>query len=90
MNFMINESKDLGMYMKLQSFPKILSVHVLILMCTGDLKTYLLSRRNLVGLECKEADEIRPERLTMMALDIACGLRYIHDLKYVHRWALYV
>lgn len=51
----------------------------------GDLKTYLLSRRNLVGLECKEADEIRPERLTMMALDIACGLRYIHDLKYVHR-----
>lgn len=54
-------------------------------MCTGDLKTYLLSRRNLVGLECKEADEIRPERLTMMALDIACGLRYIHDLKYVHR-----
>lgn len=59
-------------------------------MCIGDLKIYLLFRRNLVGLECKEADEIRLERLIMMALDIVCGLRYIYDLKYVYRWVFYV
>ena len=51
----------------------------------GDLKTYLLSRRNLVGLELKEAEDVSPERLTQMARDIASGLRYIHDLRYVHR-----
>ncbi|XP_048752685.2 atrial natriuretic peptide receptor 2-like isoform X2 [Ostrea edulis] len=70
----------LGVCTRGEPFMAIMEFHLY-----GDLKTYLLSRRNLVGLECKEADEIRPERLTMMALDISCGLRYIHDLKYVHR-----
>lgn len=51
----------------------------------GDLKTYLLSRRNLVGSDCKEAEDISPARLTQMALDIASGLKYMHDLRYVHR-----
>lgn len=51
----------------------------------GDLKTYLLSRRNLVGSDCKEAMDISSIRLTKMALDIASGLKYMHDLKYVHR-----
>ncbi|KAK3086705.1 hypothetical protein FSP39_022204 [Pinctada imbricata] len=51
----------------------------------GDLKTYLLSRRNLVGLDLKEAEEVSPGRLTQMARDVASGLRYIHDLRYVHR-----
>lgn len=51
----------------------------------GDLKTYLLSRRNLVGSDCKEAFDISSERLTQMALDVASGLKYMHDLKYVHR-----
>jgi len=52
---------------------------------SGDLKTYLLSRRNLVGSDCKEAMDISSIRLTKMALDIASGLKYMHDLKYVHR-----
>ena len=52
----------------------------------GDLKTYLLSRRNLVGSLAREAEDVSAEKLTKMALDIAYGLRYIHELKYVHRW----
>ncbi|XP_041375599.1 guanylate cyclase D-like [Gigantopelta aegis] len=51
----------------------------------GDLKTYLLSRRNLVGLDMREADEVNAENLTQIAMNIASGLKYLHDLKYVHR-----
>ncbi|KAK7475017.1 hypothetical protein BaRGS_00033764, partial [Batillaria attramentaria] len=51
----------------------------------GDLKTYLLSRRNLVGQAAKEAEDVSPENLTKMAIDIASGLQYLHQLKYVHR-----
>ncbi|WAR11683.1 IGF1R-like protein, partial [Mya arenaria] len=54
-------------------------------MLHGDLKTYLLSRRNLVGSLAKEAEDVSAEKLTQMALDVALGLRYLHDLKYVHR-----
>ncbi|RUS69192.1 hypothetical protein EGW08_023047 [Elysia chlorotica] len=51
----------------------------------GDLKTYLLSRRSLVGQGVKEAQDIKAENLTQMAADIAQGLSYLHSLKYVHR-----
>lgn len=51
----------------------------------GDLKTYLLSRRSLVGQVSREAEDISAERLTQMVLDVASGLKYIHDLRYVHR-----
>lgn len=51
----------------------------------GDLKTYLLSRRNLVGQVVKEAEDVSSENLTKMAVDIASGLQYLHQLKYVHR-----
>ena len=49
------------------------------------MKTYLLSRRNLVGSDVKEAEDVSPHKLTQMALDVAYGLRYIHSLKFVHR-----
>ncbi|CAG0879002.1 unnamed protein product [Darwinula stevensoni] len=48
-----------------------------------DLKTYLLSRRHLVHE--KDSDEVSPRRLTCMALDIARGLAFLAQLKYVHR-----
>lgn len=51
----------------------------------GDLKTYLLSRRNLVGQGVKEAEEVKAENLTQMAVDVAKGLDFLHSLKYVHR-----
>ncbi|KAH9515724.1 hypothetical protein Btru_011828 [Bulinus truncatus] len=51
----------------------------------GDLKTYLLSRRNLVGQGVKEADDVKAERLTQMAIDVAKGLNFLHSLKYIHR-----
>ncbi|KAH3769941.1 hypothetical protein DPMN_171220 [Dreissena polymorpha] len=51
----------------------------------GDLKTYLLSRRNLVGSQVREAEDVNADKLTQMALDVAHGLRYMHNLKYVHR-----
>lgn len=56
-------------------------------MNTGDLKTYLLSRRHLVGQSCKEAEDVNAQALTQMALDISQGLKYLSDLKYVHRCA---
>jgi len=53
----------------------------------GDLKTYLLSRRQLVNGVGMEAKDIGPEGLTRMALDVASGLKYLSELKYVHRQA---
>ncbi|ESN92248.1 hypothetical protein HELRODRAFT_133578, partial [Helobdella robusta] len=54
-------------------------------MLHGDLKTFLLSRRQLVGQTTKEADNISPRQLTNMALDIAKGLDYLASANYVHR-----
>ncbi|XP_023326697.1 uncharacterized protein LOC111700109 isoform X2 [Eurytemora carolleeae] len=55
-------------------------------MLYGDLKTYLLARRHLVNERNREElDEVSNRRLTSMALDIARGLAYLADLKYVHR-----
>ncbi|XP_018331316.1 uncharacterized protein LOC108741146 [Agrilus planipennis] len=55
-------------------------------MLYGDLKTYLLARRHLVKDKMSdESDEVSPKRLTSMALDVARGLSYLAELKYVHR-----
>jgi len=55
-------------------------------MLYGDLKTYLLARRHLVNERNREElDEVSNRRLTSMSLDIARGLAYLADLKYVHR-----
>ncbi|XP_071549817.1 uncharacterized protein [Panulirus ornatus] len=55
-------------------------------MLYGDLKTYLLARRNLVNEKNRnDDDEVSNKRLTSMALDIARGLAYLAELKYVHR-----
>ena len=53
---------------------------------SGDLKTYLLARRDLATEKCRDDnDEVSNLKLTQMALDIAKGLAYIADKKYVHR-----
>lgn len=55
-------------------------------MLYGDLKTYLLARRHLVNERNREdLDEVSNKRLTFMALDIAAGLSYLAEQKYVHR-----
>merc|ERR1719431_1646182 len=55
-------------------------------MLYGDLKTYLLARRHLVGERNREdLEEVSNKRLTGMAYDIVTGLSYLADLKYVHR-----
>ncbi|XP_067135632.1 uncharacterized protein [Centruroides vittatus] len=55
-------------------------------MLYGDLKTYLLGRRHLVNdREREKSDEVSDQRLTNIALDIARGLSYLAELKYVHR-----
>ncbi|XP_050730099.1 uncharacterized protein LOC127005358 isoform X3 [Eriocheir sinensis] len=55
-------------------------------MLYGDLKTYLLARRNLVNEKSRsDDDEVSNKRLTSMALDIARGLAYLAQMKYVHR-----
>lgn len=56
-------------------------------MLYGDLKTFLLARRHLVNNKKlhEESDEISSKKLTMMALDVARGLSYLAQLKYVHR-----
>lgn len=53
-------------------------------MLYGNLKTYLLSRRNLVN-ENETNQEVSSFCLTNMALDIARGLSYLAEMKYVHR-----
>merc|ERR1719206_1043587 len=55
-------------------------------MLYGDLKTYLLARRHLVNERNREElDEVSNRRLTSMATDVATGLEYLAELKYVHR-----
>ena len=55
-------------------------------MLYGDLKTYLLARRHLVNeSDREERDEVSNRRLTCMAVDIAQGLAYLSEQKYVHR-----
>ncbi|XP_065281541.1 uncharacterized protein [Dermacentor albipictus] len=55
-------------------------------MLYGDLKTYLLARRHLVKEnERHKSEEVSDRCLTAMALDVARGLSYLADLKYVHR-----
>lgn len=55
-------------------------------MLYGDVKTYLLARRHLVFQNnALESNEISSERLTSMALDIARGLSYLAECKFVHR-----
>lgn len=54
-------------------------------MLYGDLKTFLLARRNLVGEKITEDSDISPKRLTIMALDVARALSYLAENKYVHR-----
>jgi len=39
----------------------------------------------MVGQNTKEAEDISPGGLTQMALDVAYGLQYLSELKYVHR-----
>jgi serine/threonine protein kinase len=55
-------------------------------MLYGDLKTYLLARRDLVNENrISDDSDISPKKLTLMALDVARGLSYLASLKYVHR-----
>ena len=52
----------------------------------GDLKTYLLSRRELVGFDDNnDTDMISASGLTRMAIDIIEGLHYLHSKEYIHR-----
>lgn len=54
-------------------------------MLYGDLKNYLLARRHLAGAGGAAAEEVSPQRLTAMALDVARALSYLAQLRYVHR-----
>lgn len=55
-------------------------------MLYGDLKTFLLGRRHLVNSKHDEAaEDISSKKLTSMALDVARGLSYLAEMKYVHR-----
>lgn len=54
-------------------------------MLYGDLKTFLLARRHLVGEKVSEDSDVSAKRLTVMALDVARALSYLADMKYVHR-----
>lgn len=59
---------------------------VMELMIHGDLKSFLLARRRSVDKKgTPEAEDVTPRRLTNMALDIARGLQYLTDMKFVHR-----
>lgn len=54
-------------------------------MLYGDLKTFLLDRRHLVRMKSEENAEVSSKKLTSMALDVARGLSYLAQMKYVHR-----
>lgn len=54
-------------------------------MLYGDLKTFLLARRHLVNQKITDDSDISSKRLTMMAMDVARGLSYLAEQKYVHR-----
>ncbi|KRG00335.1 uncharacterized protein Dwil_GK27004 [Drosophila willistoni] len=54
-------------------------------MLYGDLKTYLLARRNMVNEKTTDESDISAKRLTMYSMDIAQGLAYLAKKKYVHR-----
>lgn len=55
-------------------------------MVHGDLRSYLIARRDLVReLDYVTSDEIGHRRLTAMALDVARALSYLDHLRYVHR-----
>ncbi|KAL9975885.1 hypothetical protein ACROYT_G013101 [Oculina patagonica] len=58
---------------------------VMELMIHGDLKNFLLARRQFANQDCKEAEDVTPSKLTSMALDITSGLAYLADMKFVHR-----
>lgn len=51
----------------------------------GDLKNYLLARRHLANTNIEGSGDVTPKRLTNMALDIARGLSYLRNSKFVHR-----
>ena len=52
----------------------------LYLKCTFYCRRHLVNERNR-----EELDEVSNRRLTSMALDVARGLSYLAELKYVHR-----
>ncbi|XP_059221078.1 uncharacterized protein LOC106092877 isoform X2 [Stomoxys calcitrans] len=54
-------------------------------MLYGDLKTFLLARRHMVNEKINDDSDITPKRLTMYAMDVARGLAYLAQQKYVHR-----
>jgi serine/threonine protein kinase len=48
--------------------------------------SFLLARRHLAsGNSREDVDEVSNKRLTAMAADVAAGLSYLADQKYVHR-----
>lgn len=76
-----NIVKLLGVCMKTEP-----TYTVMEFMLFGDLKTFLLARRNLVNEKnSEETEEISPKKLTNMALDVARALGYLAELKFVHR-----
>lgn len=54
-------------------------------MLHGDLKTYLLARRSLINMNGICKDDISAKSLTSMAKDVAQGLQYLFEKKYIHR-----
>lgn len=54
-------------------------------MLYGDLKTYLLARRNMVNEKMPDDCDISSKFLTLYAMDVAKGLAYLAQQKYVHR-----
>ncbi|KAH8245925.1 hypothetical protein KR032_011687, partial [Drosophila birchii] len=54
-------------------------------MLYGDLKTYLLARRNMVNDKVPDDCDISAKCLTLYAMDVAKGLAYLAQQKYVHR-----